>query len=81
MKQLVCQIEMTAPIDLVAGDQHRVQLRQAACRAGNPPMRVYHENQDAEFPFHDIAKAHRRHIAQAELRNEPLPRAHAGGKR
>ena len=76
MKQLVRQIEMTPPRDLVAGNQHRVQFRQTACRAGDPPVRVNHENEDSQLPFHDIRKAHRRHLAKTELGDEPLPGTH-----
>ena len=36
-------------------------------------MRVHHENEDSQLPFHDIRKAHRRHIAETELGGEPLP--------
>ena len=42
MKQLVRRIEMAPTLHLVAGDEHRVQLRQSACRAGAPPLRVDH---------------------------------------
>ena len=76
VKQLVRQIEMTPTLHLVACDQHRVELRQTACRAGDPPIRVDHENQDAQLPFHDFRKARRRRIAETELRNEPFPGAH-----
>ena len=80
MKQLVRQIEMAPTFHLVAGDQHRVQLRQAACRAGDPPVRVDHENEDAELAFHDVRKARRRHVAEAELRSEPFPGRMASSK-
>ena len=75
MKQLVRQIEMAPTFHLVAGDQHRVQLRQAACRAGDSAVRVDHQNEDAKLAFHDVRKARRRDVAEAELRSEPFPGA------
>lgn len=72
VKQLVRQIELAPTLHLVAGDEHRVQLRQSACRAGDPPVRVDHQNEDAELAFHDIRKARRRDVAEAELRDEPF---------
>jgi len=49
---------------------------QAASRSGNPLASIDHENQDAQFPLHDLSQPRRRRIVKAELGDEPLAGQH-----
>ena len=64
------------PGDLVAIDQHHIQLRQAAGRAGNALEGIHHQHEYAELPLHDLDEARRRHVAELELSGETLARLH-----
>ncbi len=48
VEELVRQIEMAAARDLMAIDQHDIEFRQAAGRAGNALERIDHEHQYAQ---------------------------------
>jgi hypothetical protein len=76
VEKLMGEVEMAAAHDLVAIDQHHIQFRQAACRAGNALKRIHHENKDAKLPFHDLDKAHCRYTAESELGHKTLSGLH-----
>ena len=76
MKQLVSQVEVTPAVDFATCDQDRVQFRQTAGRARNTVRCIDHEDQNAEFSFHDVGQAHRRYRAQFEFTDEPVAGLH-----
>ena len=70
VKQLVCEIEMTAAGHFTPCDQDCIQFRKTAGRPRDAGLRVHHEHQDCEFPFHHFAQTRRRDIAQGEFYRE-----------
>src|SRR5579872_1557232 len=67
---------MPAARDLVTIDQHRVQFRQAAGRAGNPLQGVHHEHKDPQLALHHLDQTRRWHAAEPELGDETLAGFH-----
>ena len=67
VKQLVCEIEMTAAGHFTPCDQDCIQFRKTAGRPRDAGLRVHHEHQDCEFPLHHFAQTRRRDIAQGEF--------------
>ena len=72
VKQLMSEIEVTAPRGFVARDQDGIQFRKTAGRTRDAALRFDDQDQDAEFPLHDLAQAVCRDIAKGELGREPL---------
>ena len=60
------------PGELVAIDQHGVELRQAAGGARHALEGVDHQNEHAKLALHDLGQAHRRNVTQLEFGGEAL---------
>ncbi len=66
------QVVVPAPRHLAPVDQHSVQLRQPAARAGDARDRVHHQHEDAELALHGVRQAQRGRVAEREFLREAL---------
>ncbi|MDE0534179.1 MAG: hypothetical protein OXI01_22420 [Albidovulum sp.] len=66
------QIENAPPRNLMAGNEHCIQVRLAASGTGDPLGGIDHEHQNAQCALHYLDKTRGSNIPQIELGRETL---------